>query len=281
MVSEQESSLIEIYKKEFIDAIRNKWLIIFSAVYFLLVIGIPYFLLIFIRIFGVENLPKEITTLALQLTPVVPLLPFFLGALSISGERETGTLEFLLSQPIGKAEVFISKFLGLLTASSVVIIIGLGVAGMTAYAFGPSSLVLGPYLTVMAVTVGLSISALSIGMFLSILSRDRATASGLALFVWFFLTIIYNLGFIGIIFLAVGISPSILIALAVLNPVQVAGTLTVLFVEPSLIALGPVGGTLVREFGISLTALFLSVALLVWILVPFFVSLLVFSREDL
>ena len=273
--------MIEIYKKEFMDAIRNKWLIIFSGVYFLLVIGIPYFLLIFIHIFGVENLPREITTLTLQLTPVVPLLPFFLGALSISGERETGTLEFLLSQPIGKAEVFISKFLGLLTASSVVILIGLGVAGMTAYSFGPSTFTLSPYLSVMIVTVGLSVSALSIGMFLSILSRDRATASGLALFVWFFLTIIYNLAFIGVIFLALGTSPSILVTLAMLNPVQVAGTLSVLIVEPTLIALGPVGGTLVREFGISLTALLLSVALLVWILAPFFVSLLVFAREDM
>src|SRR5690606_39909351 len=44
---------------------------------------------------------------------LAPLMGLTLGAQAISGEREQGTLAYLLAQPVSLVEIFVAKFLGL------------------------------------------------------------------------------------------------------------------------------------------------------------------------
>ena len=47
---------------------------------------------------------------------VVPLMGLSLGALGLAAERERGTLDYLLAQPVSRAEIFLGKYVGLAAA---------------------------------------------------------------------------------------------------------------------------------------------------------------------
>jgi len=64
---------------------------------------------------------------------IVPLMALTIGAQSIAGEAERGTLGLLLSQPVSRAEVLAGKFLGA----------SIALGGTLAAGFGASGLILG------------------------------------------------------------------------------------------------------------------------------------------
>ena len=71
--------------------------------------------------------------------PLIPLLALPMGAVSIVDERESGTLQYLLSNPVTKGEFFLGRVVGLLLATTTVIIIGFGAASAVVYTTGISN----------------------------------------------------------------------------------------------------------------------------------------------
>ena len=95
-----------IIKKEYKDSIRNRWLVTFTIVSFLLVIGLP-----FLVAFGLGLMAPQMTQLVAGTTEVVyPLLPLIalpIGSAAIVGERDKHTMELLVAQPISRATIFL------------------------------------------------------------------------------------------------------------------------------------------------------------------------------
>ena len=75
--------------------------------------------------------------------PLIPLLALPMGAVSIVDERESGTLQYLLSNPVTKGEFFLGRAVGLLLATTSVIIIGFGAASVVVYTTGDLELLFG------------------------------------------------------------------------------------------------------------------------------------------
>ena len=267
-------------QKELVDSLRSVWLIVFTAVYALLVLGIPFILLLAFHLFGQEDLPARLTLVSVETVPIIPLLPLLLGALSIVGEREKGTMEHLLSQPVSKVEVFLGKFTGLFLANSFVVVAGVGIAGMFGYVFAPTGFNGTQYATTILLLVSLSVISLGLGILVSSFSRSRAVAVGLTLFIWFLLSILFELGLLEFILITISGESLLLVVLSLLNPIDVTRILAVMNTEPVTNRLGPSGAEMLRFFGFNGAALILIVTSIIWILAPVLISLWIFIHQD-
>jgi Cu-processing system permease protein len=207
---------------------------------------------------------------------IVPLMGLTLGAVSIAGERERGTLLYLLAQPVSTAEVLIGKYVGLGLALIAALSAGFGLSGLLISGRGgfvQSDL----YLALWGLTILLALVSLALGILISALARKGASAMGMALFVWLLLVFLSDLGVMGTA-LVLRLSVGQLLGLALLNPLQGFKLLAILTVQGNLEILGPAGLYALRTFGEALVPLLLA-PLLGWTAVALVLSLVLFRRR--
>lgn len=268
---------LAVARKELRDAVRSRWMLAFAAT----------FALVALLLAAVQDRAGDISEQGFNRTTaglinlclmLVPLLALVLGAGSVSGERERGTLVTLLSQPISAAELLIGKYLGLITAVWIAIVLGFGVAGLLVTPVNPLTDI-EHYLLFIVLSAGLAAAMLSLGMLISVVSNSRVRALATGVLVWFVLVLFYDLGAIGLA-LAVSSSGKTLLLAVLGNPVEAVRILAVLSLEPDLQILGPLGSYLNNELGTGLSAGVLVGAILAWALAPLAAAIEVFRRQD-
>ena len=104
------------------------------------------------------------------------------------------------------------------------------------------------YGTLLALSVLLAVASLSVGFLISAAVRRAATAVGLALFLWLILVYFGDLGLMGTA-AVVGLNVQQLLALALVNPLQVFKIAAVLNLRDNLEILGPAGIYAFRTYG--------------------------------
>jgi Cu-processing system permease protein len=198
-----------------------------------------------------------------------------MGASAIAGERERGTLEHLLAQPISRNALLFAKYGGLLVSLTLATGAGFIPAGLMIIREGGPA-VLDRYLLFPAIAASVGAAMLGLGFLISVSSRSAVQAQGLAVFTWFGFVLLYDLVLIGA--LGIGSMPvEVLSAALVANPVDAARVLGVLALEPDLYLIGPAGAFLISQFSRTGTALLLLGALTSWAVVPLFVSTIRFA----
>ena len=124
-------SIFTISKKEFMDNIRNKWIILLTVIFVLLIIISSYLAggqAGSDNIFG--NMQNSVLALLGISSIIIPLIAIVLGCLTISGEAESGSLNVVLSYPVSRLEVLLGKFFGLGFVLIFSIILGFGIGGI-------------------------------------------------------------------------------------------------------------------------------------------------------
>jgi ABC-type transport system involved in multi-copper enzyme maturation permease subunit len=175
----------------FNEAIRTKWLLVFAVAFFFVASNL-------VGMFAslIHMLPPEYGVLALNeqvlvAFPLVPLLALLMGATSIVDDRESGTMQYLLSNPITKLDFFLGRIGGLLLATTLVIFLGFGGAAVLTFALGSAQFVA---VAVLALAASLlNAVMLALALIVSEVSRRRTTAIGIAIFIWFLLTTVSGL----------------------------------------------------------------------------------------
>ncbi len=264
-----------IVEQEVRDGLANRWLITYALLLGGLGLaatatGINSASGLAIQAFG--RTTATLMNLCLLLSPLVAVV---MGAASIAGEQERGTLEHLLAQPLTRAELLLGKHLGLLAALTAATVAGFLPAGVAiAVAAGPA--VLPHYLLfpVIAVLAGAAMAA--IGMFISVTSRSAVHAQGMAMVTWFAFVLLYDLVLMGSLAVS-GMPAEWLAAALAANPVDAARVLGVLALEPDLYLLGPAGAFLTTRLSPAGTAGLLLGALVLWALVPVGAAAMKFS----
>lgn len=268
-----------IMRKELKDALKSKWLITFAATFFFLAIGVPY-LLLGAGGFLPEDYPGMVVgTLVNLAVPLVPLVSLAMSSTTIAGERETGTIEYLLAQPATKLEVFAGKYFGLTLALLLAMLLGYGTAELMVYSSNPVFIT--QFLISLAYSAMLSASAVGLGFIISVLVKGRAGAIGTGLFVWFLLVVIYDVGFLGVIAVVLNLEGA-LMPLVFANPVETTRVLSLMHMADSPLRgeLGPQAGYLLREYGSTVATQILTIVLMLWIIVPTVLAYLFFNRQD-
>jgi len=268
--------IFAILGNTFWESIRAKWLIMFTAVFFLLAINIPTLVLLFTRYLPPNYLDVYLSYLITLSFPFLPLLALPMGAVSIVDERESGSLSYILSNPISKMEFFMGRYLGLLAATSAIIVLGYGIAAAVSYNVSAARY----FQVVIPMAIGsiLNASMLGLSLTISVLTRRKATALGIAIFIWFAFTTISNLGLFSIIS-SLAFGQSSVVPIVLLNPVETARLLAVSLTGGGISELGTTGLVMQNIFGRT-APLVLMDTLACWTIGATAVCFLLFRKRD-
>lgn len=266
-----------IFRKELRDAYRGRWLFAFAGTFALVAL-----LLSAVQgsggDIGEQGFSRTTAGLINLCLLLVPLLALFLGASSIAGERERGTLATLLAQPISVSQLIIGKYLGLVVAVWAAIALGFGAAGLLMALVSPITDV-SHYLLFIALSAVLAATMLSIGMLISVLADGRLKALSTAIIAWFIMVLLYDLGAIGLA-LAVSSSGRTLLMVVLGNPIECVRILAIMSLESDLEVLGPLGSYVANEVGTGTGAALLAGMLAVWAVTPLAAALAVARTRD-
>jgi len=264
--------------KEVRDAFRNRWFIAYGVSVVFLSLALATLVLASAAYGPATGFGRTAAGVVNFMLLLVPLMGLTLGALSLAGERERGTLDFWLSQPIDTLELYLGKTLGL----------GLALAAVISASFGASGLLLGmagsnrsplTLLLLTGLTVLLGWASLAIGLCLSSRASRATTAISVAVALWLVLVLVSSLGLMGTA-LVVRLSPLWLLVSALINPVECYRILALQLLSGSLEILGPAGLSAQDTLGIWLVPAFLG-SLLLWSWLSLGLGYLLLRREVL
>lgn len=271
------SGALHFAGREFRDAIASKWFLLYTLAFTVLAVGVSFLSLSGVGSHGFAGFGRTAAGLLNLIMLIVPLMALTAGAGAIAGERERGTLLYLLAQPVSRTQVLLGKYVGLAAALLCALCVGFGVSGGV-LAWRAGGVGVGAYATLVALTALLALAMLSVGMLVSVVSRRSSVATGIGLFAWLTLVFVSDLGLMaGSIIFKLRVQE--IFGLAVLNPLQSFKMAVIVNMNASLDVLGPVGAYASHSLGAALPwALALSLA--AWTLVPLALAALLFSRRS-
>ncbi|WP_121744154.1 ABC transporter permease [Natronorubrum halophilum] len=282
-------SAITVAKKDFADAARSRKLMALTAVFALFTFGGAFLASWIGDLFaemegeGAETTIDLVVALQTPASYLVPIIALILGYAAIAGERESGSLKFLLGLPHTRRDVVLGKILGRSAVVAVSILIGFGVGLIGLFAFvGSVSIV--DYLLFTLVTILFGFVYICIAVGLSSMTRSTTTAGagafGLIVFLWF----VWGVLAMGVLYLVEGelwmeSHPDWYISLLSLSPDAAYGSaIAAVFGEGQF--------TIASAYGVENPPLlaepwFGFVVLGVWALVPLGIGIVLFNRADL
>ena len=265
-------TVLILLQKELRDGLRNRWLWLFGLAFAALAFALGSLALTDTG--GVLAFSRTMTGLVNLTLLLVPLLGLALGAQSLAGERERRSLPYLLAQPISRPELLAGKFLGLTLALGAALALGFAVGGL---ALASARVDVATYLALAGLAFLLGTLSISLGLLVSVAARRTAVALGVALFLWFGLVLLADLGLMGTA-AALRLRADAIFLLALANPLQVFKLAALITIRPELDVLGPAGLYGVDRFGRWLAPLLLGL-LALWALAPLGLAGLLFSRR--
>lgn len=231
--------------REFRASLRNYWFWVNSVVF----LGGGLVLVLFgqtdASVLGYRGVARSLAGLMQLALFVVPLMALFPSAAAVAGEREVGTLDYLLAQPVTRGEVFTGKWLGVAAAVLISLAGGFAVVGGTAVARG---LPAGLLALLAGLAAMLALAFVSLGMWISAATSTQGRATSLGLTTWLVFLALGSLGLMGG-FVAWGVPAAALEAWAVANPVEAFRMIMITLLDPGLGMLGPVGADLAETLG--------------------------------
>jgi ABC-type multidrug transport system ATPase subunit/ABC-type transport system involved in multi-copper enzyme maturation permease subunit len=263
--------------KELRDALGNRWLIGYAALMGVLGVAATAAGLDGASGLALQGFGRTTATLMNLCLLLAPLVAVLMGAASIAGERDRGTLEHLLAQPLSRTQLLLGKHAGLLLA----------IAGATVAGFVPAGVLIAgsvgldviPTYVIFPTLATLAAAAMTgVGVLISISSRSAVQAQGAAVFAWFAFALLYDLVVIGAL-AGSGVSAPWLAATLLANPIDAARVLGVLALEPDLYMLGPAGAYLSTALSPAVAAVLLCAAVLLWATAPVAAAVVWFSSS--
>jgi Cu-processing system permease protein len=264
--------------QSFKDSITGKWFLLFATVYFFLVLGVPVLALEAIRLLPTGYIQAWISTFLASAFTFIPLITLPMGATVVVDERESGTLQYIMSNPISKADFLVGRMSGMLLATMLVVIIGFGLADVFAYGgdftkYGTLGLALVGALMLNGIMLALS-------FVVSVMSRRRATAVGIAVFLWFVFSVVSDVATLGLVSGCTQGCSGVAIPGLILDPVYTATSWAVVALGNSItenVAVSLVSTS--TAFG-NETGFVLMGIMVVWLAICLLVPFVLFSRRD-
>jgi Cu-processing system permease protein len=257
--------------------LRDRWFVSIAAAFALLVIAAAGVALSSANVLGVSSFDRAAATL-IHLTMIfAPLIGLTVGATWLAGERESGALAMLLSQPVHRDQVYDGTALGLAWAVSAATMIGFGAAGAV-LSLRATTERAAPFLAILALSLLLAVATLAIGLWLSSAAQNRSRALGGALVVWLLLVIVSDLGLLGTAAMLRLPAPAVLL-LGSLNPVSAFRIASIVVISGSAELTGPVGLYGAQRLGTAGLVGAMTASLLGWTAAAYFTGRWRFRRS--
>jgi len=266
-----------VASKEFHDGLRNRWFISITLIFAVLSLGLSYYGTVVSGSIGVASLSSTIASLASLAVFLIPLIALLVSYDSFVGEQESGTLLLLLTYPVSKTQLLLGKFIGQGSIIALATIIGFGAsAGLLGYQQGIAEVAPAFILFISsAILLGLSFTALA--YLISLLANEKSKAAGLALVLWFFFALVFDLALLAVL---VGtedvISQQGLTYLMLLNPADVFRLVNFAALDGA-----DVNGALAMTINTSASTSQLFSTLVFWVAMPLAVANIIFKKSKI
>jgi len=179
--------------------LRNRWIILSS----LILLAFALILVLLGSAPGGEVKTDAVTVVVASLSTLsvylVPLIALLLSFDAIAGEIDRGTLQLVLASPVSRGAVLVGKFLGHVAVLGIAVSFGYGVAGLVAFfanGGGDVSALVGVG-RLIASSMILGATFIAIGYIASASVRQTGTAAALAIAIWLFAVVLYDLALLG------------------------------------------------------------------------------------
>lgn len=271
--------LTAIARHEMIIMIRSWWLGLSALAFGGLALAISYFGLVTGGIVGFQGFSRTSASLLNLVLYVIPLVALVMGTLSFTSDKIAS--ELLFSQPVTRTEILPGKLTGLFLALVMATLWGFGTAGVV-IALKTSGEGALRYPLVVGLAIVLELIFLCLAALTALICQRKSKAIGVALFLWFFFVIFYDLIVIGGTFLLKERTANTFVFLSLFgNPVDMVRVASLIVLNGKEI-FGAAGAALVRFVGGSSALVALMVALLVvWIAAPIIIADRVLRRQDI
>lgn len=268
-----------IARLELVINVRNKWTLVFALVFGVLVLAISYFGMVTGGMIGFQGFARTSASLLNLVLYVVPLVALTMGTLSFTGDK--GGSELLFSQPVTRTDILLGKLLGLFASMFTATLVGFGLAGLVIAANAGTEESLS-YLIFVGFSLLLALVFLSLAAFISALCQRKSKAFGVALFLWFFFVLFYDLLVIGGTFLLKERTANTFIFASLFgNPVDLVRVATLIALDGKEV-FGAAGAALLKFLGGEMASLSLLLsALAFWIVAPFLFARRLLRRQDI
>ncbi len=267
--------------KELHDGLRNRWVIGTTLLLASLALTLAFLGSAPTGAVKVSAMAVTVVSLSSLTIFLLPLIALQLSYDAIVGEIDRGTMGLLLAYPVSRLQVILGKFLGHLAILAIATTIGYGVAGfavqLTSGDLDRESLQ--AFAALIGSSIMLGAAFVAIGYLLSSSVRDRGTAGAIAVGVWLFFVLIYDMALLGILVADHGrtLTAARLNWLLLLSPADVYRLLNLTsFSNVSMFA-----GTAGLSAQVSLTPLALIAALGGWTALPLTLATALFMRRQL
>lgn len=259
-------SILAVAEKELKDGLRNRWLIAITLIFVVMASGLSWFGSAAVGSIGFSSVANTIVSLSSLNVFLVPLIALLLSYHAIVGEDEDGTLLLLLTYPITKGELLLGKLIGQTSILAIATIIGFGSASLSIVIFADNVDTKSLFSA-----FGLFIlSAILLGMVFICLSyvisswvSEKSKAAGLALIVWFFFVLIYDMGLLGLLVATQGqVHAELFPYLLLLNPTDIFRLINLISFDSNGTGLM----SITKDQSFSLGGLLLG--MIIWILAP-------------
>ncbi|MFV0304028.1 MAG: ABC transporter permease subunit [Moheibacter sp.] len=255
--------MLKILKYVSIDILKNKIVVAYCII----------LMLFSWSAFGLEdNNSKGLLTLLNIVLLTVPLISILFSTIYVYNSNEF--IELLVSHPVKRSMIWKALFIGL--SLSMVIAFFLG-AGIPLFIFADFTTAL-----IMIITGSLlSIVFTAMAFLSSIITRDKAKGIGVSIILWLFFALLFD-GLVLFLFFQLSDYPieKPMVFLSALNPIDLSRILILLQLDVSAM-LGVTGAIFKDFFGTNLGLLISFVILILWVLIPFNISLRKFRKKDL
>lgn len=265
--------------KELQDGMRNRWVLATTALLAALALTLAFLGAAPTGTVKVSGLAITIVSLSSLTIFLVPLIALLLSYDAIVGEVDRGTMALLLAYPVARWQVILGKFAGHLGILGFATVIGYGISGLALqFAGNDNRGAWAAFVVMVASSVLLGGVFIAIGYLVSALVRDRGAAGGIAIGVWLFFVLLYDMALLGALVADQGrtVTADVLNVLLLLNPAD-AYRLLNLTASPDVSGFAGVAGLGART---GLGPSVLIGALVAWLVVPLSAATFVFARRQ-
>ena len=220
------------------ESIRSKWFLIYSLVFggmiaLFFIAGITES-----QVMGFSGLSR-LLLMYIQITIVIlPIFILITTVRSISGDRDSHILEYMLSFPISLKQYYWGKVIGRFITVYLPVIFAM-VLAIVYGAYKGAEIPWAIFFLYTGLLFALSSAFLGIAFFISSFVKSSEVALGISFFVWIFLLAFIDIALISLM-MQERFSEELIITIAMINPMEIFRVAAISLFDPELTVMGPV-----------------------------------------
>ncbi len=236
------------------ESLRSRWFLVYSIVFggliaLFFIAGVTQS-----QVMGFSGLSR-LLLMYIQVTIVIlPIFILITTVRSISGDRDTHILEYMLSFPISLLHYYWGKFLGRFATVFIPVFFAMVIALIVGL-FKGSPLPIGIFLLYSGLLFALSLSFLGIAFIISATVKSSEVALGISFFIWIFLLAFLDIALISLM-MQNRMSEELIIGISLMNPMEVFRVAAISLFDPELTVMGPVAYTILDNVKLSYFIIF-------------------------